>query len=71
MRSHKVTAGPMALFDPNSTSKLRSAMHFRYSIAIKTGLGIPSLYLYVPSAFAKLLFFILQNTYMFLSIECN
>ena len=36
IRSHLVTITPMALFSPNSTctSKLRSALHFRYSIVI-------------------------------------
>ena len=34
IRSHLVTIVPMALFTPKSTSKLRSALHFRYSIVI-------------------------------------
>ena len=33
-RSHLVTIVPMAPFTPKSTSKLRSALHFRYSIVI-------------------------------------
>ena len=32
MRSHLVTIAPMAPFTPKSTSKLRSALHFRYLI---------------------------------------
>ena len=34
IRSHLVTIVPMAPFTPKSTLKLRSARHFRYSIAI-------------------------------------
>ena len=34
IKSHWVTIVPMALFTPKSTSKLRSALHFRYSIVI-------------------------------------
>ena len=34
MRSHLATITPMALFTPKSTLKLRSALHFRYSIVI-------------------------------------
>ena len=34
IRSHLVTILPMASFTPKSTSKLRSALHIRYSIAI-------------------------------------
>ena len=34
IRSHLVTIIPMAPFTPKSTSKLRSALHFRYSIVI-------------------------------------
>ena len=34
IRSHLVTIVPMAPFTPKSTSKLRSALHFRYSIII-------------------------------------
>ena len=34
IRSHLVTIVPMAPFTPKSTSKLRSAMHIRYSIVI-------------------------------------
>ena len=34
IRSHLVTTAPMAPFTPKSTSKLRSALHFRYSIVI-------------------------------------
>ena len=34
IRSHMVTIVPMAPFTPKSTSKLRSALHFRYSTVI-------------------------------------
>ena len=34
IRSHLVTIAPMAPFTSKSTSKLRSALHFRYSIVI-------------------------------------
>ena len=34
MTSHLVTITPMAQFTLESTSKLRSALHFRYSIVI-------------------------------------
>ena len=34
IRSHLVTIAPMAPFTPKSTSKFRSALHFRYSIVI-------------------------------------
>ena len=34
IKSHLVTIAPMTPFTPKSTSKLRSAMHFRYSIVI-------------------------------------
>ena len=34
IRSHLVTIVPMAPFTPKSTSKLRSSLHFRYSIVI-------------------------------------
>ena len=34
IRSHLVTIVPMAPFTPKSTSKLRSALHVRYSIVI-------------------------------------
>ena len=34
IRSHLVTIVPMVLFTPKSTSKLRSALHIRYSIVI-------------------------------------
>ena len=34
IRSHLVTIVLMAPFTPKSTSKLRSALHFRYSIVI-------------------------------------
>ena len=34
IRSHLVTIAPMAPFTPKSTSKLRSALHVRYSIVI-------------------------------------
>ena len=35
IRSHLVTIVPMAPFTPKSTSKLRSALHIRYSIVIR------------------------------------
>ena len=35
LRSHLVTIVPMAPFTPKSTSKLRSALHFRYSKVIR------------------------------------
>ena len=35
IRSHLVTIAPMAPLTPKSTSKLRSALHFGYSIAIQ------------------------------------
>ena len=31
LKFHLVTIAPMALFTPKLTSKLRSALHFRYS----------------------------------------
>ena len=34
LRSHLVTIVPMAPFTPKSTSKLRNALHFSYSIVI-------------------------------------
>ena len=34
IRAHLVTIVPMAPFTPKSTSKLKSALHFRYSIVI-------------------------------------
>ena len=34
IRSHLVTIAPMAPFTPKLTSKMRSALHFRYSIVI-------------------------------------
>ena len=34
IRSHSVTIVPMALFTPKLTSKLRSALHSKYSIVI-------------------------------------
>ena len=44
----------MAPFDLKSTSKLRSALHFRYSIVVESMLGIPSFYLHFCSAFSEL-----------------
>ena len=35
IRSHLVTIVPMVPFTPKSTSKLGSALHFRYSIVIQ------------------------------------
>ena len=34
IKTHLVTIIPIALFTPKSTSKLRSALHFSYSIVI-------------------------------------
>ena len=34
LRYHLITIVPMAPFTPKSTSKLRSALHFKYSIVI-------------------------------------
>ena len=34
MISHLITIAPMAPFTPKSTSKLRYALHYRYSIVI-------------------------------------
>ena len=34
IRSHLITIAQMAPFTPKLTSKLRSALHFRYSIVI-------------------------------------
>ena len=39
VRSHLVTIVPMAPFTPKSTTELRFALHFRYSIVIP--LSIP------------------------------
>ena len=47
LRSHLVTIVPIALFTPKSTSKLRSALHFRYSIVIRR--FIPALILRNPN----------------------
>ena len=47
LRSHLVTIVPMAPFTPNSTSKLRSALHISYSIVI--GASIPALILRSPN----------------------
>ena len=46
LRSHLVTIVPMAPFAPKSTSKLRSALHFSYSIV---GDSIPALILRNPN----------------------
>ena len=34
LRSHLITIAPMTPFTPKSTPKLRSALHFRYTIVI-------------------------------------
>ena len=47
LRSYLVTIVPMAPFTPKSTSKLRSALHFRYSIVIPR--FIPALILLNPN----------------------
>ena len=54
--SHQVASVPISPCDPKSTLKLRSTLHFRHSIVIEAGLGIPSLYFYFCSAFARLFF---------------
>ena len=66
IRSQQVASVPIALINPISTSKLRSALHFRYSLVTEAGLGIPSPYFYFHSTFAKLLFLYIYrivNTY--------
>ena len=40
IRYHLVTIAPIAPFTPKSTLRLRSALHFRYSIVIPS--SIPS-----------------------------
>ena len=45
IRSHLVTIVPMAPFTPKSTSKLRSALHIRYS----SGASFPALILLNPN----------------------
>ena len=47
LRSHLVTIVPMAPFTPKSTSKLRSALHFSYSIVIHA--SFPRLILLNPN----------------------
>ena len=47
LRSHSVTIVPMAPFAPKATSKLRSALHIRYSIV--TPRFIPALILLNPN----------------------
>ena len=47
IRSHLVTIVPKAPFTPKSTSKLGSALHFRYSIVISR--LIPALILMNPN----------------------
>ena len=46
LRSHLVTIVPMAPFTPKSTSKMRSALHFSYSMS--SGASIPALILRNP-----------------------
>ena len=46
IKSHLVAIVPITLFDPKTTSELRFARHFRYSIVIEFGLGILSLWFY-------------------------
>ena len=53
--------GTIQWYDPKSASKLRSALHQRYSIDIDAGLGILSIYIFC-SAFAKLLFLHIYRT---------
>ena len=48
IRSHLVTIVPMAPFTPKSTSKLRSALHIRYSLVIPYA-SFPSLILFNPN----------------------
>ena len=50
----------MKPFDPNSTSKTRSELHFRYSINLKASLGIPSFY-----------FFNFHSTFVIIAIPVN
>ena len=45
VRYHQIATVPMAPIDPKPTSKLRSALHFRYSVVIEAGLGILSIYI--------------------------
>ena len=45
IRSHQITTVSMAPFDPKSTSKWRSALHFRYTIVIEAGLRIFSIFI--------------------------
>ena len=49
LRSHLVTIVPMAPFTLKSTSKLRSALHFSYSIVIRRVYYIPALTLRNPN----------------------
>ena len=43
IRSHLVTIVPMAPFTPKSTSKLSSALHYRYSMVIPRFIPSPIL----------------------------
>ena len=43
----------MDWFNPNSTSKLRFALHIRYSTAIEAGLGIPWFYFLISPSIQK------------------
>ena len=56
LRSHQVATVQMAPFDPKSASKMRFAVHSRYLIVVEAELRVPSFYVYLRSAFAKLLF---------------
>ena len=50
IRSHLVTIIPMAPFTPKSTSKLRSALHIRYSQLRKSShASFPALILLTPN----------------------
>ena len=52
IRSHLVTIVAMAPFTPKSTSKLRSALHFSYSIVIRRFISrasFPALILLTPN----------------------
>ena len=63
IRSHHVAIVTMLPFDENQFHKLRSALHFRYSIVIEAGLGIPSLCFYFHTTFGKLLFLYIYRIY--------
>ena len=53
-RSHQVTTVPMVQFDSKSTSKLKSALHCRYSIVIEAGLGITNFIFKISFSICKI-----------------